>query len=115
MHGGLQNPVQSPAHRSEYDALMDSDINNSEICGSCHDLVTVAIPGHGPGNVASRAHVRRVEDDVLQRSRARAPPVLCGGCHMISSTDVVADAPSLDVPLRPNGFPSTCGRQWIRR
>jgi hypothetical protein len=28
----------------------------------------------------------------------------CGSCHMRSSTDVIADAPGLDVKLRKNGF-----------
>ncbi len=42
MRGGLRNPADNPAHRSKYDPLMDSDINESEICGSCHDIVVPA-------------------------------------------------------------------------
>src|SRR4051812_29955443 len=40
MRGGIGDPVGSPAHHASYDKLMDSDANQSEICGSCHDVVT---------------------------------------------------------------------------
>src|SRR5882724_4992446 len=40
MRGGVEAPVRSPAHHSAYDKRMDSTINQSELCGSCHDVVT---------------------------------------------------------------------------
>ena len=103
MHGGLQGPVSNDAHHSLYDPLMDSDTNDSSMCGACHDVVTPAISGHGPGNVA-------VERSLIewQASAFNSPTPMshlsCGGCHMPSSTDVVADGSGLDVPLRQNGF-----------
>ena len=103
MHGGLEKPVASPAHHSLYDPLMDSDSNNSEICGSCHDVTTIAIPGHGSGGV----DLERTFAEWKTTFFSDPDPehhLSCGGCHMPSSTDVVADAPGLDVPLRPNGF-----------
>jgi hypothetical protein len=102
MHGGLEDPVASPAHKSVYDTLMDSDVNNSEMCGSCHDLTTVAIPGHGSGGV----QLERTFAEWKTTFFSDANPMhhlSCGGCHMPSSDGVVADAPGLDVPERPNG------------
>src|SRR5512138_502594 len=52
MRGGAKNPVTSPAHFSKYDALMDSDINQSEMCCSCHDIVVPEAINHVPGGVA---------------------------------------------------------------
>ena len=36
----MRDAVKNTAHFSKYDAKMDSDVNESEICGSCHDVVT---------------------------------------------------------------------------
>src|ERR1700733_12375403 len=102
MHGGLTNPVSSPAHHSVYDPIMDSDSNDSSMCGSCHDIITPAVPGHGPGGVA----LERTFAEWKTTFFSDANPMhhlSCGGCHMPSSTDVVADAPGLSVPLRQNG------------
>jgi hypothetical protein len=96
MRGGLANPVSSPAHRSTYDKLMDSDANQAEICGSCHDVVT-------PRGVA----LERTYQEWQTTFFAQPDPLhhlTCGSCHMPSSTDVVADAPGLDVKSRKNGF-----------
>ncbi len=96
MRGGLANPVSSPAHRSTYDKLMDSDINQSEICGSCHDVVT-------PRGV----ELERTYQEWQSTFFAEHDPahhLTCGSCHMRSSTDVVADAPGLNVKSRMNGF-----------
>ena len=96
MRGGLQHPIDSPAHASKYDTLMDSDANQSEICGSCHDIVT-------PKGVA----LERTYSEWQTTFFSQQDPVhhlTCGSCHMPSSTDVVADKPGLDVPERDHGF-----------
>lgn len=96
MRGGLAKPVSSPAHHSAYDKLMDSDANQSEICGSCHDVVT-------PRNV----ELERTYQEWQTTFFAQTDPLhhlTCGSCHMPSSTDVIADAPGLDVKSRTNGF-----------
>ncbi len=96
MRGGLADPVRSPAHRSSYDPLMDSDSNQSELCGSCHDVVT-------PRGVA----LERTYQEWQTTFFAEPDPahhLTCGGCHMASSTDVIADAPGLEVKSRRAGF-----------
>jgi len=96
MRGGLARPVSSPAHHSAYDKLMDSDANQSELCGSCHDVVT-------PRGV----ELERTYQEWQTTFFAEHDPahhLTCGACHMRSSTDVVADAPGLDVKSRANGF-----------
>ena len=96
MRGGVSDPVSSPAHRSSYDKLMDSDTNDSELCGSCHDVVT-------PRNVA----LERTFQEWQTTFFAQHDPdhhLSCGACHMRSSTDVIADAPGLSVKSRARGF-----------
>jgi hypothetical protein len=96
MRGGIGDPVSSPAHHARYDRLMDSDANQSEICGSCHDVVT-------PRGI----ELERTYKEWQTTFFSQADPLhhlSCGSCHMRSSTDVIADAPGLDVKLRKNGF-----------
>ena len=96
MRGGVSDPVSSPAHRSSYDKLMDSDSNQSELCGSCHDVVT-------PRGVA----LERTFQEWQTTFFAQHDPehhLSCGACHMRSSTDVIADAPGLSVKSRTRGF-----------
>jgi hypothetical protein len=95
MRGGLQGAVESPAHQSTYDLLMDSEKNDSSMCGSCHDIVT-------PKGVA----LERTFAEWKTTFFTEADPLhhlTCGGCHMKSSTDRIAD-PSLGTPQRTNGF-----------
>src|SRR5439155_1031387 len=40
MRGGVKDPVDTPAHNSSFDKTMASATNNSQMCGSCHDVVT---------------------------------------------------------------------------
>lgn len=96
MRGGIDDPVSSPAHRSAYDGLMDSDTNQSEICGSCHDVVT-------PRGVPLERTYQEWRTTFFADTDPRRH-VTCGGCHMRSSTAVIADAPGLDVKQRTNGF-----------
>lgn len=96
MRGGLANPVASPAHHSASDKLMNSDANQSEICGSCHDVVT-------PRGV----ELERTYKEWQTTFFAQSDPLhhlTCGSCHMRSSTDVIADAPGLVVKSHVNGF-----------
>jgi len=96
MRGGLAGPVSSPAHHSAYDKLMDSDVNQSELCGSCHDVVT-------PRGVALERTYQEWQTTFFSEPDP-AHHLTCGACHMRSSTDVIADAPGLDVKSRSNGF-----------
>jgi hypothetical protein len=97
MRGGLPGPVSSPAHHSAYDRLMDSTINQSEICGSCHDVVT---PGH---NVDLERTYQEWQSTFFSQDDPQHH-LTCGACHMPSSTDVIADAPGLHVKSHSNGF-----------
>lgn len=96
MRGGLPGPVSSPAHHSAYDKLMDSDANQSELCGSCHDVVT-------PRGVELERTYKEWQTTFFAEHDP-AHHLTCGACHMRSSTDVIADAPGLDVKSRKNGF-----------
>jgi hypothetical protein len=95
MRGGIKNPVTSPAHGGSYDPLMDSNTNDSTMCGACHDIVT-------PRGV----HLERTFAEWATTIFASTDPrrhLSCGQCHMIANTDVVADAPGLNVPQRNFG------------
>ena len=96
MRGGLADPVTSPAHFSAYSPLIDADRpESSPMCGSCHDIVT-------PAGV----HLERTFSEWKETIFAQPDPRLqlsCSQCHMIASTDTVAEGPGLDVPLRPFG------------
>jgi len=96
MRGGLKNPIGSPAHGATYDTLMDGDINNSEMCGSCHDIVT-------PKGVELERTYLEWQTTFFTESDP-AHHLTCSTCHMASSTEVVADAPGLNVPQRNFGF-----------
>ena len=95
MHGGLEGPVGTTAHDSVYDPVYDGDTNDSSMCGSCHDIVN----GHQVAIERTFAEWKSTfftESDPLHH-------LTCGGCHMRSTSDHVAD-PSLGTPPRPNGF-----------
>jgi hypothetical protein len=96
MRGGLTKPVTSPAHHSEYDKLMDSDANQSELCGSCHDVVT-------PRGVELERTYQEWQTTFFSQPDP-AHHLTCGSCHMPSSTGVIADAPGLNPKSRTNGF-----------
>ena len=96
MRGGVNDPVSSPAHHSRFDPLMDSDHNQSEICGSCHDVVT-------PRGVELERTYQEWQATFFAE-RDAAHHLTCGGCHMRSSTDVIADAPGLSVKSRDHGY-----------
>jgi nitrate/TMAO reductase-like tetraheme cytochrome c subunit len=93
----VSDPINATAHRSAYDKLMDSSNNQSELCGSCHDVVTP------PHDVA----LERTFQEWRTTFFAQADPLhhlTCGSCHMSSSTGVIADAAGLPVKSRTDGF-----------
>ncbi len=96
MRGGLRDAITSPAHRSGYSDLLDVDAQTSSpLCGACHDIVT-------PAGV----HLERTFTEwktTIFASELPRQHLSCGACHMVASTDVVADVPGLDVPLRQFG------------
>jgi hypothetical protein len=100
MRGGAKDPppVSSPAHNNKTDPLMASATNNSQMCGSCHDVVT-------PRGVALERTYSEWKTTVFEHDDpANLDPLTCSGCHMQSHKDVIADKPGLNVPIRPNGF-----------
>jgi hypothetical protein len=93
MRGGLADPVDSPAHQNKYDPLMDSDLNKSEMCGSCHDIVN----GHG---VRIERTFAEWKDTIFGKSELAERNLSCGACHMESSYGLVADGPDLGTTVR---------------
>jgi len=104
MRGGVKDPITSPAHFSKYDQLMDSDLNQSEMCGSCHDIVVPEQINGVPGGVAVERTFVEWKASFFATSQSSGIHLTCGGCHMESKQDVIADAPGLAVPTRKNGF-----------
>jgi hypothetical protein len=98
MRGAVKDPdaVSTPAHRSRFDPLMDSDTNQSEICGSCHDVVT-------PRGVELERTYQEWQATIFAQPGGLVH-LSCGGCHMRSSDGVIADAPGLAVRSRDHGF-----------
>lgn len=103
MRGGVKDPVDSPAHRSAYDVLMDSDVNESEVCGSCHDVVVPASLNGRRDIALERTHAEW-QTTIFAKEKGPAIHLTCGGCHMQSSTGLIADASGLGVTVRTNGI-----------
>jgi hypothetical protein len=95
MRGGVKNPVESSAHHNAYDTLMDSDYNESEMCGSCHDVTL-------PNGIALERSFAEWRETVFATHKNPAVHLTCGNCHMEPMTDVIADVAG--VPLRNLGF-----------
>jgi hypothetical protein len=104
MRGGVKDPVKNSAHFSSYDPKMDSDINESEICGSCHDIVVPEAINGVPGGVHVERTFAEWQESFFATDKRPGIHLTCGGCHMISKTDVIADGEGLDVPSRNFGF-----------
>jgi hypothetical protein len=96
MRGGLRDPAGNGAHRATYSELHDGDSQQSSaMCGSCHDITT-------PAGV----HLERTFQEWKDSLFGSTDPVQhlsCASCHMVGNTDVVADDPDANVPLRPSG------------
>ena len=96
MRGGLRDPVDSPAHFTAYSDLIDADSRTSSpMCGSCHDIVT-------PGGVHLERTFAEWKTTIFGQDDPRTH-LSCGQCHMVATTDVIAEVPGLQVPLRPFG------------
>ena len=102
MRGGLENPVGNTAHHSKYDRLMDSDRNESEMCGSCHDINVPETINGVPGGVDVERTFKEWKTTFFFADKSPNIHLTCGGCHMFSKDDVVADFEGVE--LRPNGF-----------
>lgn len=91
MRGGLPNPTDNTAHRSEYSTMHDRlEIESANLCGSCHDIVT-------PKGV----HLERTFAEWRESLFAHETPAeqqTCGHCHMQGREGVAAMADG--VPLR---------------
>jgi hypothetical protein len=98
MRGGAKNPSESPAHFSEYDTAMASKTNNSEMCGSCHDVVTSAAVHLERTFAEWKTTVFAIQDP------ASFLPVTCSTCHMTPSDGVIASGEGLSVKSRELGF-----------
>jgi hypothetical protein len=104
MRGGAKDPVDTPAHHSKYDERMDSDLNQSEICGSCHDIVVPASL-NGTRDVELERTFAEWKQTFFSSSDNPSLKATCGACHMIGSRlEAIADAPG--VKARDYGFHS---------
>jgi len=93
MRGGLRDPIDSPAHHTKYDPLLDSDQTNSDFCGSCHDVVN----GH---EVRVERSFVEWQASIFGNPEIPERNLSCGGCHMESRFGLVADAPGLGTTVR---------------
>ena len=97
MRGGAKSPAANTAHHGVYDATMDSDINDSKTCGACHDIVNQQ-------NVALERTYAEWQTTFFSTPDDPLHHLSCGGCHMRSSKDVIADDPGANVTSREGGF-----------
>jgi hypothetical protein len=86
MRGGVRDPVATHAHGAAYDPLMDGRTNHSEMCGSCHDVVTQR-------GFALEQTYREWRTTIFADASDPRHSMTCGGCHMFSRDGVIADAP----------------------
>ena len=77
MRSSIQDPQETPAHRSAYSELHDRDLlGSSRTCGACHDIVTPA-----------GAHIERTFHEWKGTVFNKAPNgATCGQCHMPQGT-----------------------------
>jgi len=94
MRGGAKNPVDSPAHNSKYDKLIHGDTNQSEMCGSCHDIVL-------PNGVDVERTFKEWKMGVFSQPDSK---LTCTNCHMKPVDGVIASKQGLNVISRPLGF-----------
>jgi hypothetical protein len=97
MRGGATKPVSSPAHNSKYDPLMAGATNNSQMCGSCHDVIT-------PRGIPLERTYTEWQTTVFATATDPINKLTCSQCHMAGKNDVIADKPGLNVKERKGGF-----------
>jgi len=100
MRGGIADPFETPAHESQYSPLHDrKTLESSQICGSCHDIVT-------PRGVALERGFEEWKGS-LYSSPSSIERVSCQGCHMPSKDGRVADVEGAPVRrLKSHAFPA---------
>jgi hypothetical protein len=83
LRGGIADPVDNDAHEAEYSALLDRDrLESSDLCGSCHDIVT-------PKGVALERTYIEWQASLFGKPGASA--LSCGNCHMPGMLAPAAD------------------------
>jgi nitrate/TMAO reductase-like tetraheme cytochrome c subunit len=101
MRGGLEDAKGNPAHHSKYDQLMDSDKNESEMCGACHDINVPEEINGVPGGVDVERTFKEWQSTIFATDKRPQIHLTCGQCHMFSKDGLVADFDG--VVNRPNG------------
>jgi len=103
MRGGLRDPVDTAAHGSKRDALVDSrELGSSQACGACHDVVL-------PNGVAVERTYAEWAESLFARPGSG---VSCASCHMFQRRGPAAlggpertlhdhSLPGIDVALTP--------------
>ncbi|MBK9029981.1 MAG: hypothetical protein IPL61_01360 [Myxococcales bacterium] len=96
MRAGLRDAIASPAHHTGYSNLLDATkATSASLCGSCHDIVS-------PAGV----HLERTFAEWKTTIFASEDPrkqLSCATCHMVATTDVIAEGPGFTAPLREFG------------
>lgn len=90
LRGPLSDPFENDAHLADYSPFLDSTTaESSDMCGSCHDIVT-------PAGV----HLERTYSEWQQSvfGNGSSGGLSCASCHMTTRKGTVADVPG--VPLR---------------
>jgi len=89
VYGGIVDPLDTPAHRSEPSGLLGGlAMESSDACGACHDVQAGDVPiEHTYGEWAGSLF-----------GPSSRTPVSCASCHMLSRDGVAADVP--DAPPR---------------
>jgi hypothetical protein len=95
--GGIAEPVDNTAHRSEYSELFATQrLESAALCGSCHDVVTPSPPA--PAEVALERTFSEWQASIFSPPQALddTAALSCNGCHMRPFPgEVVADAPGV--------------------
>jgi hypothetical protein len=95
MRGGVKDPAGTSAHHSKYEPLMDGARNQSEICGSCHDIVVPASL-NGRRDVALERTFAEWQGTFFATDDNPLLHLSCSGCHMVTSRlEPIADAPGV--------------------
>ncbi|MCP4873290.1 MAG: hypothetical protein GY898_31755 [Proteobacteria bacterium] len=88
LRGGIADPVETGAHRSAYSPLHDrGDAQSSDLCGSCHDLVS-------PNGVHLERTYLEWTESVF--GMGGVSQLTCGNCHMRGS-----DGPAVNTEGAP--------------
>ncbi len=91
MRGPVEDPVGTPAHGSAYSALHDGRrLESSDMCGSCHDVVTPA------GVALERVYEEWDASFYSDADDSGVWPAYysqrCNSCHMPGESGAIADA-----------------------